>query len=143
PGRPSGVHRHSDFPSQRIAAARGASLMRQALWEMALGLIVVAALASLPSWSDGATMRMVEDFCLYLALAQLWNLLAGYTGLVSVGQQAFVGIGGYTLFGCAILGGMHPLIALACAGVAGILASLLFAPVVFRLRGPYFAVGTW
>jgi branched-chain amino acid transport system permease protein len=33
-----------------------------------------------------------------LALAQCWNLLAGYAGLISVGQQAFVGLGGYILF---------------------------------------------
>lgn len=108
-----------------------------------LGLLVVAAMAALPFYGDSAWLRIVSDFCLYLALAQLWNLLAGYTGLVSVGQQAFVGIGGYTLFGLAILADVNPLIALLAAGVAGAVASALLAPIVFRLRGPYFAVGTW
>jgi ABC-type branched-subunit amino acid transport system permease subunit len=40
-----------------------------------------------------------------LVLAQFWNLLAGYGGLVSVGQQAFVGIGAYAMFGVVILMG--------------------------------------
>ena len=48
-----------------------------------------------PDWSGPGTMRLVSEMGYYLALAQLWNLLAGYAGLVSVGQQAYVGIGGY------------------------------------------------
>ena len=40
-------------------------------------------------------MRLIGEMAYYLALAQLWNLLAGYAGLVSVGQQAYVGLGGY------------------------------------------------
>ena len=41
-----------------------------------------------------------------LALAQYWNLLAGYAGLVSVGQQAFVGLGAYALFAAALIAGI-------------------------------------
>ena len=52
----------------------------------------------------------------YLALAQLWNLLAGYAGLVSVGQQAFVGLGAYTLFYLTSEFDMHPLLALVAGG---------------------------
>ena len=44
-----------------------------------------------------------------LALAQCWNLLAGYAGLVSVGQQAFVGLGGYLLFALTIGAGIDPI----------------------------------
>ena len=47
--------------------------------------------------------------CAYAALASLWNLLAGYGGLVSVGQQAYVGLGAYFLFACGILFGVPPL----------------------------------
>ena len=61
-------------------------------------------------------MRLVSEMAYYLALAQLWNLLAGYAGLVSVGQQAFVGIGGYALFYLTSEFGVHPLVALALAG---------------------------
>src|ERR1700743_2304750 len=63
-----------------------------------IGLLALAALISLPWWSDAGWMRLIAEMAYYLALAQLWNLLAGYAGLVSVGQQAYVGLGGYALF---------------------------------------------
>jgi branched-chain amino acid transport system permease protein len=105
-----------------------------------LGLV---ALASLPFWGGTGHMRLVSEMAYYLALAQLWNLLAGYAGLVSVGQQAFVGLGGYTLFYLTSQLGVHPLVALALAGPVAAAVSLPVALAVFRLRGAYFAVGTW
>ncbi len=107
---------------------------------LAIGLLV---LASLPYWGGSGNMRLVSEMAYYLALAQLWNLLAGYAGLVSVGQQAFVGIGGYTLFYLASELDLHPLLALALAAPVCALMSLPMALLTFRLRGAYFAVGTW
>ncbi|MGO8425999.1 branched-chain amino acid ABC transporter permease, partial [Rhizobium ruizarguesonis] len=52
-----------------------------------------------------------------LTLAQSWNLLAGYAGLISVGQQLFVGCGGYALFGVVILTGLDPVLAVLLAGL--------------------------
>jgi branched-chain amino acid transport system permease protein len=78
-----------------------------------------------------------------MALAQCWNLLAGYAGLVSVGQQAFVGLGGYLLFALVVGGRIDPILAIV---LSGLIAAVLAVPtglVVFRLRGPYFAIGTW
>jgi branched-chain amino acid transport system permease protein len=88
-------------------------------------------------------MRLIVEICFFLALAQMWNLLAGYAGLVSVGQQAFVGLGGYALFVFTIFLGIPPVAALALAGVAAAVFALPTAFVVFRLRGAYFAIGTW
>jgi len=105
-----------------------------------LGLV---ALATLPLWGGPGQMRLVSEMAYYLALAQLWNLLAGYAGLVSVGQQAYVGLGGYTLFYLTSQAGVHPLLALALAGPVAAVISLPVAFAVFRLRGAYFAVGTW
>jgi branched-chain amino acid transport system permease protein len=106
-------------------------------------IAVVVLLTSLPYWGESGTMRLVSEMAYYLALAQLWNLLAGYAGLVSVGQQAFVGIGGYTLFYLSSQFGVHPLLALALAAPVCALMSLPMALLVFRLRGAYFAIGTW
>ncbi|HEY7611186.1 MAG TPA: branched-chain amino acid ABC transporter permease [Alphaproteobacteria bacterium] len=107
------------------------------------GVLVVILLAALPAF---AARSLVEDliFVFYmLALAQYWNLLAGYAGLISVGQQAFVGLGGYLLFALTVIAGLDPLLAIVLAGaIAGLLA-LPTALVVFRLRGAYFAIGTW
>ncbi len=107
---------------------------------LTLGVLV---LASLPYWGGSGNMRLVSEMAYYLALAQLWNLLAGYAGLVSVGQQAFVGIGAYTLFYLSSELDLHPVLALALAAPVCALMSIPMALLIFRLRGAYFAVGTW
>src|SRR5258707_14972673 len=97
------------------------------------GIALVAMLALLPAVADRG---MIQDliFVFYmLALAQCWNLLAGYAGLVSVGQQAFVGLGGYLLFALTIGFGIDPILAIV---LSGLIAALLAVPtglVVFRL----------
>ena len=108
-----------------------------------VALVVLGALAAAPLFASSADLSLLTQVFAYLALASLWNLLAGFSGLVSVGQQAFVGVGGYTLFALAIFGGLHPLVALVLAGLAGGLVALPVALLLFRLRGAYFAIGSW
>jgi branched-chain amino acid transport system permease protein len=105
------------------------------------GLIVVLALA--PLWGGRDDLRLLAEIYSYVALASLWNLLAGYAGLVSVGQQAYVGIGAYVLFAVTILVGVHPLAAIPIAGVVAAAISVPTALLLFRLRGHYFAIATW
>ena len=105
--------------------------------------LAVAVLLTLPSWGTSAQMRLVIEVSYYLALAQAWNLLAGYAGLVSVGQQAYVGLGGYAFFALTVLLQLPPLLALLLAGVAAAAIALPTAFIVFRLRGAYFAICTW
>ena len=80
-------------------------------------------------------------FFIYLALANMWNLLAGYCGLISLCQPAFIGLGGYTLAISTWLG--YPFF---IGVIAGAFAAALFAVIisipVFRLSGIYFAIGT-
>ncbi|HZL61451.1 MAG TPA: branched-chain amino acid ABC transporter permease [Pseudolabrys sp.] len=102
---------------------------------------VVLALA--PFWGDRQTLRLLAEIFTFVALASLWNLLAGYAGLVSVGQQAFVGLGGYLLFALVILLDVHPIAAILIAGPIGALVAIPVAALIFRLRGAYFAIGTW
>jgi len=102
---------------------------------------VVLALA--PFWGDRQTLRLLAEIFTFVALASLWNLLAGYAGLVSVGQQAFVGLGGYLLFALVILLDVHPIAAILIAGPIGALVAVPVAALIFRLRGAYFAIGTW
>ena len=107
-------------------------------------LVVVAVLLiSLPYWAGRSDMRFVAEVAYFIALAQMWNLLAGYAGLVSVGQQAFVGLGGYLLFALAVKLGIPPISALFLAGLLTAVIAIPTAFVVFRLRGAYFAIGTW
>jgi len=108
-----------------------------------LAIIVVAILFSAPWWAGRADMRLITEFMFYLALASAWNLLAGYAGLISVGQHAYVGFGGYVMFSCALFLGLNPVYSIPIAGITGALISVPIAWLVFRLRGPYFAIGTW
>ncbi|WP_434286888.1 branched-chain amino acid ABC transporter permease [Celeribacter sp. SCSIO 80788] len=106
-------------------------------------LIAVLALALAPMWASRADLRLFMEALSFLALAQMWNLLAGYTGLISVGQQAWVGLGGYFFFALAMFAGMPVLLAIPLAAIAAALVALPTAWVAFRLQGAYFAIGTW
>ncbi|MEC8203463.1 MAG: branched-chain amino acid ABC transporter permease, partial [Pseudomonadota bacterium] len=107
----------------------------------ALGALVVAIL--LPTFAGRALVQDMFFILTMLALAQWWNLLAGYGGLVSVGQQAFVGIGAYAMFGAVILYGLDPVPSILIAGVAALVLAVPTAFFAFRLQGAYFAIGTW
>lgn len=108
-----------------------------------VALLLLLALAAAPLWAGRDDLQLLAQFFLYLALASLWNLLAGYAGLVSVGQQAFVGFGGYMLFLLTIFAGLSPVAAVAAAAVLGALIAVPVAALLFRLRGAYFAIGSW
>jgi branched-chain amino acid transport system permease protein len=112
-----------------------------------IGLVVfavlLAVLAAAPLWGGRQDLRLLAEIYAYVALASLWNLLAGYAGLVSVGQQAYVGLGAYVLFGLTIVAGVHPLLAIPIAGLLGAVVAIPVAALMFRLRGHYFAIGTW
>lgn len=80
-------------------------------------------------------------FFIYLAIANMWNLLAGYSGLISLCQPAFIGLAGYTLVIVTWIGLPPYLGVIAGAIVAAVFAILISIP-VFRLKGVYFAIGT-
>ena len=115
-----------------------ASYIGVAVWVM---LLVIAA--SMPWWAERANLRLLAEFFYMLALAQMWNLLAGYGGMLSVGQQAYIGLGGYALVLLGLRAGINPFLVVPLAGLVAGVAALPIGFVVFRLRGAYFAVGTW
>ena len=127
-----------DAPAIRVEHATQSSRVGVALFA---GLIVV--LAAAPYWGGREHLRLLAEIYSFIALASLWNLLAGYAGLVSVGQQAYVGFGGYLLFALAMLVGVPALWAIPLVGLAAALVAVPVAAVIFRLRGHYFAIGTW
>jgi len=107
------------------------------------GVVLFAVLVALPAFAGRTLINDLIFLFTMLALAQYWNLLAGYAGLVSVGQQAFVGLGGYLLFALTVHAGLDPLVAIVLAGLIAVGLALPTAMIVFRLRGAYFAIGTW
>ncbi len=107
----------------------------------AVGLVIAAFLV--PVVASRAVIQDLFFILTMLMLAQLWNLIAGYGGMVSVGQQAFVGIGAYAMFAGVILWGWDPVPAIALGGIAALILSVPMAFFSFRLQGAYFAIGTW
>ena len=107
------------------------------------GIVVLVTLIALPAFASRSLMQDLVFIFYMFSLAQFWNLLAGYAGLVSVGQQTFVGLGGYLLFALTIMAGVDPLLAILLAGFIAAIFAVPTALVVFRLQGAYFAIGTW
>jgi len=110
--------------------------------EIAVFVLVLAGLA-LPAVTSRGVIQDLFFILTMLTLAQIWNLLAGYGGLVSVGQQAFVGIGAYAMFAGVILMGWNPVAAILLGGLAALALAVPTAFFAFRLQGAYFAIGTW
>ncbi len=109
---------------------------------LALAALIVIVLASLPLVVyQSVTSALISMFVL-MVLASMWNLMAGFGGLVSFGQQAFIGVGAYTVV-AADGQGMNPLMAVPLSALIAVLLAYPTSFLAFRLRGDYFAVGTW
>jgi branched-chain amino acid transport system permease protein len=106
-----------------------------------IGLLLLG-LALLPTFASLNVVQKVTSLLTLVILAVMWNALAGYGGLVSVGQQAFIGLGAYgTIY--LTQRGMPAYLAvvvaaLACGAVAAPTAWLLL-----RFGGGQFAIATW
>src|SRR5208283_1793693 len=104
--------------------------------------VMIIVLAALPligapeSW-----ILYIFLFLVYLAMANMWNLLAGYAGLISLCQPAFLGLAGYTMTVGTWVGVPWWAGLIGCALVAALFA-LAISAAVFRLSGVYFAIGT-
>lgn len=88
-------------------------------------------------------MRYLFQIFLYITLGEAWNLLSGYAGLTSLGQQLFIGLSGYAI---AVATSTYRL-PFALGLLIGVCVSVTFAYllsfVLFRMHGMYFAVATW
>ena len=120
---------------------------RKSYWTVALGraLLALAALVLLvgPALFSIPQLQLLTQFLSMLVIAIMWNLLAGYADIVSIGQHAFVGIGAYAFYGFAVFAGVDPLAALPLAGAVALLFAFPVMLIIFRLREAYLAVGSW
>jgi branched-chain amino acid transport system permease protein len=108
-----------------------------------VAVVGLALLAALPSWGSVSLQRKMVELLTLLALAVMWNLLAGFAGVVSVGQQVFVGLGAYSLIALVNVHHQNLYWSVPLSAVITALASIPIGLIAFRLRGSYFAIGTW
>lgn len=104
--------------------------------------VLAGALVFVPVVLSANTTQKMTSLLILILLAAMWNALAGYGGLVSVGQQAFIGLGAYgTVW--LVNHNMKPYQAMV---VAALFCGALAVPlsfVVLRFRGAAFAIGMW
>ncbi|MBF5005775.1 branched-chain amino acid ABC transporter permease [Diaphorobacter caeni] len=108
---------------------------------IAAALVIVAA--SLPFWGESSWMREFVEIACYFIFAMMWNLLAGYGGMVSIGQQAFFGFGGYVMLMLGNFWGVNPFVGIVLGALASAIIAIPVSRLAFRLQGGYFAIGTW
>jgi branched-chain amino acid transport system permease protein len=118
---------------------RWTALAKASVAAVLLGQVL---LALAPFMLDAGAIDRLTVLFIYGILALMWNALAGYAGLVSVGHQAFFGLGAYAAVRLADAGiGPYPSLLL-----AAVLVALLAVPIssfMLRLRGGEFAIGMW
>ncbi len=108
-----------------------------------LGFVFLSLLVTLPLWSSRYIVNVLLLILVNATLASMWNLLAGYSGMISLGQQMFVGVGGYTLAVLSVFYGVPIFISVFLGGFISAVLALFISLPIFRMKGVYFAIGTW
>ncbi|MCD8156024.1 MAG: branched-chain amino acid ABC transporter permease [Clostridiales bacterium] len=106
-------------------------------------VVVVMLFVVLPLAGTSYLLNILTLMCLYLAMSQMWNLMGGYAGMLSLGMQAFIGIGGYTLTILSVNYGVNIYLSIIIGAVICMLFGLAVSPAIFKMSGVYFAIGTW
>jgi len=129
----------SATPSPRVA-------MRDRLDRRHIGAVILVVLAVVlvfaPSYGSDYDLSVGYQVFQLAALAQAWNLMAGYGGLVSLASAAFIGIGAYATADITIHTGIPTVPAMLISGVLGAAFAMLVSLPMFRFRGLYFTIGT-
>jgi len=126
-----------------VASVKVARATKSSWVGLGVAVVVLIILAMGPYLvGRGLQQNLVILFSL-IVLGTMWNLLAGYGGMVSIGQQAYIGLGAYGLVTIADLLGVNPFLAVALAVVFAGIVSFPISFLAFRLSGGYFAIGTW
>jgi branched-chain amino acid transport system permease protein len=108
----------------------------------ALFLVVLVVISELAG-GQGVLLSIVISYCVWATAGSAWNIISGFGGQLSFGHAAFFGVGAYTMAILSAKHGVSPWIGILAGGlIASVLAVLIGIP-TFRLRGPYFALGTW
>jgi branched-chain amino acid transport system permease protein len=118
-------------------------MARNSLIRWVLMVLVLGFLATVPAWGSRYIVNVGLLVCIYVALASMWNLLAGYSGMVSLGQQMFMGLGGYTLAVSSMYFGVPVYLSVLFGGFMSVIFAMLISIPIFRTKGVYFAIGSW
>lgn len=111
-------------------------------WPLLLGAAGFLAMVGLQQAIEPGTQRLLASVFMFIALAQAWNIIGGYTGYASFGQVAFFGLGAYTAAVLMTNYNVSFWIAMPAAILVGIAFAVVIGVPLLRLRGHYFAIAT-
>jgi len=83
---------------------------------------------------------MMTLVLIWATLGLGWNMLSGYSGLISFGHAGFFGLGAYTVTIAFVKFGITPWLGIPLGMIVGVIAGVLIGIPTFRLRGHYFAL---
>ena len=113
------------------------SLLRQ---YAAIAIFAVAFLAIGFLVRNSYYQLMMTLVLIWATMGLGWNMLSGYSGLISFGHAAFFGLGAYTVTIAFVKFGITPWIGVPLGTIVGMIAGVLIGIPTFRLRGHYFAL---
>ncbi len=137
-GRNTVISAQAELP--QLSSSNGGStfdVIRSNRFSVLLPLITAVIMlyaVSIPWWGESSWMREVVEISCYFVFAMMWNLLAGYGGMVSIGQQAFLGFGGYIMLILGNEAGMNPFVAIPIAALATVVIAYPVSFIAFRLH---------
>ena len=106
-------------------------------------LVIAVVLIVFPFVGPAYATSVITLILIYMAMGQMWNLMGGYAGLLSLGMQAFIGIGGYSLTILSVNYGVNIYVAIIVGAIICAIFGLAVSPAIFKMSGVYFAIGTW
>jgi len=107
---------------------------------IALAICAVAYLALCALVRNSYYQLMLTLVPIWAAMGLAWNLISGYSGLVSFGHAAFFGLGAYSVTLALVYLNLTPWLGIPLGMLVGAAAAVLIGMPTFRLRGHYFAL---
>ena len=108
-----------------------------------IGTAAVFYVLGLSNLLSSNVMRYLLQIFLYIALGEAWNLLSGFAGMTSLGQQLYVGLAGYALTVMTSILRKNLVLGISAGAAAAVVVAFFLSLMLFRMRGMYFAIGTW
>ena len=126
--------------SPKTGAAPGAY---KGIVKLAVPAVIVVLLFTAPFWAANNILNIISMIMLYMSIGQMWNLMGGYSGLVSLGHQIFIGIGGYSMAVITNVYHFNLFLAIIVGGLLSAVFALVISFPIFKMRGIFFTIGSW
>ncbi len=108
-----------------------------------IAIVFFLYIACMTRMLSSNAMRYLVLICIYTTMGQMWNLLSGFSGITSLGQQFYIGLAGYTVAVATSLFNLPLGVALILSVIVSVIMALILCLLLFRMEGMYFSIATW